>query len=561
MKHYLNSLVMALFSFLILSSCLTRESGQKQPSCSEPAAYWKLTGDTRDYSKNKTPAHVHGSLSFDNLATPDGKAAALFDGESAWIEVPATRQLQLGENDFSISVWVYTDAIMNDFPGDIISQYDLKKRKGFHLSLKSNTSPTSLSSYKQLIFGIDDAQSMPWIDEGRPGNALLGYSMAEYKGELYVGVCQVGANESGKVFKYAAKNRWIDRGTPDQSNSVTALAVIDDTLYAATGHYRTRGSALPDSENTIPGGKVFRFEAPDRWIEIGQLPGVEAVGSLIIYNGKLHATSLYAPAGFFRYDGDNNWAKLHNPPGIRVVTTAVHDGYLYATSYDNGNVYRYNGGEWEDCGQVGDNIQNYDFNIYEGNLYSSTWPSGRVFRFDGINEWSDVGRLGNELEVMAIITYNGQMLGGTLPLAEVHVYEEDTLWTRLDQLDRTPDVQFRRAWAMAEHDGKVFCSTLPSGKIFSYESGKSVSMPGSLKEGWQHITAVKTKQKLKLYVNGKVVNQTSIPDSVKFNLDNEAPFKIGFGANDYFSGRVRELRLYKRALSDEEIRTLSTIMK
>lgn len=114
---------------------------------------------------------------------------------------------------------------------------------------------------------------------------------------------------------------------------------------------------------------------------------------------------------------------------------------------------------------------------------------------------------------------------------------------------------------MAEHDGKVFCSTLPSGKIFSYESGKSVSMPGSLKEGWQHITAVKTKQKLKLYVNGKVVNQTSIPDSVKFNLDNEAPFKIGFGANDYFSGRVRELRLYKRALSDEEIRTLSTIMK
>ena len=210
---------------------------------------------------------------------------------------------------------------------------------------------------------------------------------------------------------------------------------------------------------------------------------------------------------------------------------------------------------------IRDSIQNYDFNIYEGNLYSSTWPTGRVYRFDGINQWSNVGRLGNEREVMAIITYNGQMLGGTLPLAEVHVYEGDTLWTRLDQLDRTPDVTFRRAWAMAEHDGKVFCSTLPSGKIFSYESGKSVAMPGSLKEGWQHITAIKTKQELKLYVNGEIVNQTSIPDSLKFNLDNEVPFKIGFGANDYFSGRVRELRLYKHALSDKEIRTLSTIME
>ena len=556
---YINFIVIALSSFFIFSSCLTQGSDRGQPPHGELAAYWKLAGETRDYSINRTPSNVHGSLSFDNFAMPDGKAAALFDGESAWIEVPATRQLQLGENDFSISAWVYTDAITNDFPGDIISQYDLKKRKGFHLSLKSNTSPTSQSSYKQLVFGIDDAQSTPWIDEGRPGNALLAFAMAEYKGELYTGVCQTGANESGKVFKYAAKNRWIDCGVPDQSNSVTALAVMDDTLYAATGHYRTGGSSLPDSENSTPGGKVFRFEEPNRWIEIGQLPGVECVGSLVLYNGKLHATSMYAPPGFFQYDGDNNWIRLDNPQGIRMVNMAVHDGYLYATSWDNGHVYRYNGSEWEDCGQVGDNTQNYGFNIYEGCLYSATWPSGRVYRFDGINKWSDVGRLGNELGVMGMITYNGQMLGGTLPLAEVYVYEGDTLWTRLDQLDRTPDVKYRRAWTMAEHNGKVFCSTLPSGKIFSHESGKSVSMAGSLKEGWQHITAVKTKQNLKLYVNGKIVSKTDTPDSVKFNLDNESPFKIGFGANDYFSGRMRELRLYKRALSDREIRKLSSM--
>jgi len=284
---YINSIVIALLSFLSFSSCLTQESDWRQPLRSELAAYWKLADDTRDYSTNSTPANLHGSLSFENFETPDGKAAALFDGKSAWIEIPATRQLQLGENDFSISVWIHTDAIMNDFPGDIISQYDLKKRKGFHLSLKSNTSPTSQSSYKQLIFGIDDAQSTPWIDEGRPGNALLAFSMVEYKGELYAGVCQTGANESGKVFKYAAKNRWIDCGAPDQSNSVTALAVMDDKLYAATGHYRTGGSSLPDSKNNIPGGKIFRFEAPNRWIEIGQLQGVECVSSLVVYNGKL----------------------------------------------------------------------------------------------------------------------------------------------------------------------------------------------------------------------------------------------------------------------------------
>ena len=71
---------------------------------------------------------MHGSLSFDNRV-PDGKAAAYSMVKAPGLRFPLPRQLQLGENDFSISAWVYTDAITNDFPGDIISQYDLKKKE------------------------------------------------------------------------------------------------------------------------------------------------------------------------------------------------------------------------------------------------------------------------------------------------------------------------------------------------------------------------------------------------------------------------------------------------
>ncbi len=538
-----------LLALLALSSCSVK-NGDNGDSLS---GHWPLSENAEDVSGNQLPTRAHGALSFEG----SGDKAGVFDGRSAWLEVATGKERQIGQDDFSVAAWIHTEAAMDDFPGDIISQYDLSNRKGFHLSLKSNASPTSQSSYRQLTFGIDDGKAGSWTDEGRPGTALMAFAMAEHKGELYAGVCQPGANETGKVFKYAGKDNWTDCGAPDKSNSVTALAVMDGELYAATGHYRVAGSSLAESENTTPGGRVFRYEAPGQWTEIGQLPGVACIGGLVVYKGKLYASSMYAPSGFFRYDGDNKWTKLTNPENIRVVNMAVYNGYLYATSWDHGHVYRYDGNSWEDCGLVGDNTQNYAFNIYEGNLYSATWPSGRVFRFDGINKWTDVGRLGSELEVMAMMTYNGQMLGGTLPLAEVYAYEGDTLWTRMDQLDRTPDVKYRRAWTMSEHDGKVFCSTLPSGKIFSYESGKSISAKESLQPGWQHVAAVKTGTALKLYINGALAGEKSVPASMKFDLGTDAPLRIGFGANDYFNGKLRDVRFYKRALKTEEIQKLT----
>jgi hypothetical protein len=81
--------------------------------------------------------------------------------------------------------------------------------------------------------------------------------------------------------------------------------------------------------------------------------------------------------------------------------------------------------------------------------------------------------------------------------------------------------------------------------------------PNEIPPGWQHVAAIKTADRLKLYINGKLVNETKIPNSMKFNLNNESPIKIGFGSNDYFYGRIHELRLYNRALSNQEIRALS----
>jgi hypothetical protein len=110
---------------------------------------------------------------------------------------------------------------------------------------------------------------------------------------------------------------------------------------------------------------------------------------------------------------------------------------------------------------------------------------------------------------------------------------------------------------MAEHDGKLFCSTLPSGRVFSFQAGRNVTAGRSISAAWHHIAAVRSHDRLALYIDGELVGESAPFDASEFNLDAATPIKIGFGANDYFAGRLSDLRLYRRALNAGEIRELA----
>jgi hypothetical protein len=520
------------------------------------AGYWKLNGDAHDYSDNERHAEAKGDISF-TAGGPDGKNdVAGFNGYNSWLEVSSQKAPQIGKNDFSVAVWVNIDENSDDVPGDIISKYDSVSRKGFHLSIKTNAVTTSLPNDRQIIFGIDNNQPSEWKDQGRPGNAICAFSLASYQGDLYAGTCEAGKEESGHVYRLESGN-WANCGSPDKSNGVMALAEYKGKLYAGTAKYRLAGSSLKESENPNTGGGIYRYEGGQNWVYCGRLPQAEAIGGLIVYKGSLYGSSLYRPAGFYRYDGDTNWVDCGTPGGKRVVALGIYNGFIYATSYDAGFVYRYDGIKWTDCGELGDNTQTYSFAVYHGRLYVGTWPSGRVYRFEDINKWTDMGRLGNEKEVMGMLVHNGRLIAGTLPLAEVYSYEGDTIWKKITRLDNTPDVVYRRAWTMAEVDGKVFCSTLPSGKIFSFEEGRNVMSPGPLSPGWHHIAAIKSNGILSLYLDGSPVGKSEKFDTDLYDLSNDESLKIGFGSNDYFKGKMTDLRFYGRTLSEKEIRYLS----
>jgi len=518
--------------------------------------HWRLAGDARDSSGVGRHAVNHGV----NFLPGEG---AVFNGRNAWLEVPAEKLPTLGKGAFSVAAWVHTAKDLDDVLGDVLGWYDPDSRTEMNLTLMNFSGVTSAqSNTRNILFGIDagrlDAQ---WTDCGRPGDNQQIKALTVFKGGLYAATWEPGANDRGHVYRYAGGQRWIDCGAPDVCNAICSLAVHDGKLYAGSELYSGGGSSLPLSPNTKPGGHVFRYDGGKRWTNCGKVADVRSVSGLVSFKGKLYAGTGTTGAwrdtprhrGMYRFDGIGKWTDC-GCPDLRVVHLGVHNGNLFGLSYDAGGFFKYKGDKnWERLGPVPASTQAYSMTIHQGRLRVGTWPTGTVFTQDGPQQWTNSGRLGEEKEVMGMAVYNGKLYAGTLPMADVYRLDGAAKWTSVGQLDKTPKVRYRRAWTMAVYDGKLFCGTLPSGHVLSLEAGKCATYDHELPFGWHHLAAVKTKDRLQIYLDGKRVAKSTPFKHGAYNLTTKQPLKIGFGQHDYFNGKMRDVRLYNRALTTANV--------
>lgn len=519
--------------------------------------HWPLLHDARDASGCANDGVVSGA-SF----TPKG--GAVFDGKDDFIELPPSEALRLGRKDFTIAVWVHTDEELDDVVGDILSNYDPSTRRGINLSVMNYVGGTTAqSNWRNLFFGIGNGQSpTSWIDCGRPGNSRMVWALAVFDGGLYAGTWEPCEGEAGHVYRYEEGTTWIDCGSPDRCNSICALAEYKGKLYAGSAFYNGRGSALPESPNQNPGGRVCRYEGGTQWVDCGKIGDVYTVTGLVVFDGKLYATTCDSygcpsrTAAIYRYDGGQTWTFVGDPGG-RAGAFVVHNGSLYATVFGKQGFARYDGGtNWTPLGVLPGVGQTYSSAIYRGKICLGTWPNAEVFRYDGPSSFATLGRLGQEKEVMALAVYNGELYAGTLPSGEVYRHDDAAGWTCTGQLDKTPDVLYRRVWSMAVYAGKLFAGTLPSGHVHALQAGRAVTWDRALPPGWRHIAAVKTAEHLALHVDGKQVATSSGSSTGDEDVTTDAQWRIGVGQHDHFRGKMRDLRIYARALSGGEIEAL-----
>lgn len=74
---------------------------------------------------------------------------------------------------------------------------------------------------------------------------------------------------------------------------------------------------------------------------------------------------------------------------------------------------------------------------------------------------------------------------------------------------------------------------------------------------WVHLTAVRTYQSLKLYINGNLVTSTSNSSIIPFKTSDIG--RVGANSStlgNYFNGKIDDVKLYKGALNDEEVYAL-----
>lgn len=548
----------------------------------DPMGAWDLAADGRDGSGNGSHASPRGDVSFGPSSDPAfGRPVARLRGAG---RLEVTPPVGLGGGDLTVTAWVNAAAAPTTVLGDVVSWFDPGSRRGFSFGFEHGSPCGSHGNDRTAWFGVDAGTEPRFEDHGRPGDAtIMVCSLAAFEDDLYAATWEGGPAPRGRVFRLHDGD-WEDCGSPWDANAVSRLAVHDGALYAGVSRLRGGGSGMEDSANQSPGGRILRYDGGRAWVDGGRLGEADSVTALVPFAGSLYAAPMYSE-GVYRMEAPGAWTWC-GTPGRRLLAMGVHGGALYGAGNDHahvdsaieltragvvvpareavggGGVFRYDGGDrWTSRGLQPDTTQLYSIETWGGRMHIGTWPTGLVFRAadldaEGDATWEPIGRLGDETEIMNLQAYNGMLYGGTLPHAQLYRCDGDGDWRLLGTLDATPDVLYRRAASMVLFSGALFVGTLPSGHVHSMRTGAVASHDRSLAPGWHHLAGVRAGASVSLFVDGAPVATASDGGpggSIAPGPD--VPLVLGGGPRAAFEGELASVRVWDRALTQEEIRS------
>lgn len=544
--------------------------------------HWKLQGDSKDYSEMSNDGINHG---VDLSSGTEGR----FSGNGTYIEVPHNENLKL-DNEFTIAAWIRVDGGAR-VGGDIINKFDVDTRKGinFHI-LCSSSAYNGPSDARNLFFGIDDARDGEWIDCGRPQatNNLISAFLV-HDNHLYA--MMTGATDPSKamaMYRYEGKDKWKSCGRPtDDPNtqSIMSAVVHNGQIYVGTGKWD-----YADQKTAGTAAGVYKYLGGTNWEPTGKFPpGKKRIHAMAVYKGTLYVTDDQGEV--HSYDTvAAKWKLEYKKLTYKFISSSVFNDELYAGS--DSTIFRLNKHDrWDTVAKFDPQFisQTHTFETYQGELYAGTWPTGYIIRYAGDTNWTDCGWIGtdektmakneiirtgvpiNRNEIQELIVYNGKMYAGAIPRGEVWRYEGGQKNKLIKRLVNNPyySVDVHNSWcrvpAMAVFQGRLYAGTgtargfptdtqtIETGKVYSWQTGEAVSYDGDLGTAWRHVTAVKDKEQLKLYIDGKMVTSSMLDHSPELNVNNNRPLMIGFGTQNYFKGSIKDVRIYSGALSESAI--------
>jgi hypothetical protein len=109
-------------------------------------------------------------------------------------------------------------------------------------------------------------------------------------------------------------------------------------------------------------------------------------------------------------------------------------------------------------------------------------------------------------------------------------------------------------WTLAQHAGRLFATTIPSGHVWSMQAGACVTWDVECPPGWRHVAAQRQGNELRLFVDGRQVAASTAGAAATLDVDCDRPWLIGAGPGGFFNGAIADVAIHRRALSAQEIR-------
>lgn len=207
--------------------------------------------------------------------------------------------------------------------------------------------------------------------------------------------------------------------------------------------------------------------------------------------------------------------------GYPFVKPVIDDSLILWLDGSTGNNYEQTG-TWKDLSGNGNHGQLMNF----GYIEDSGWVDGGL-RFDGVNDYVNILH-NNSLNLIN---------EGTISLFINHTANTSTYET----------IIAKRISNNCNYE--IFLKNNDKSLGF-YSGGSIITIPYIPPlNTWIYITVVINASGSKFYIDGLYKNSTTIT----FGSINNAPLTIGTYANEWFCGGIKNIRIYNRALTDEEI--------
>lgn len=191
-------------------------------------------------------------------------------------------------------------------------------------------------------------------------------------------------------------------------------------------------------------------------------------------------------------------------------------------------------------------------NDYNGTVNGATLTTDRfgeankAYEFDGTNDWISIGNVANlgtsDFTVAAWIN--------------IYSFQQNKVLNKgLTSVGTPPNSGYglRNGYNFDEEIEFQLCCEGVSGNLTNYDKAQLNT--------WYYITGTRERENVSFFVNGRKVSNSKT--AIIYNTDTDIPLAIGAldrrpvaSVGEYFHGKIDDVRIYKRALSEQEITTL-----